>query len=328
MSSFSSLRSKKIILVGYALMVVNAIVFSTCTSSTDAARVFQDPLTAAHRQLQLETSESPEGPGEVQPPENGETQPEEGGNENEPASPEPSPEPAGQGSDQGANQGSGQGADQGSGQGSDQGSGQGADQGSGQGSDQGSGDGTSATNSSSTPEGWNVASATFYGNADGYKLEDGTCSCQKAKDSGKCYNDNCFDSLGDDRLVAAINTPGMENTRKCGQCVELRCVPGKNRGRSDSKHDTEDVCLSKDKTITVAITDSCPEDHENNSNQGNCKMSEGTHFDLSFWAFELLAPTEKGVIDLEYQFVQCPGSGATFSNCCEDGRQCVTDGDY
>ena len=43
-------------------------------------------------------------------------------------------------------------------------------------------------------------------------------------------------------LVAAINTPKMQNTDKCGACYELRCVDGPTRGTPDSTIAVDSGC--------------------------------------------------------------------------------------
>jgi hypothetical protein len=175
------------------------------------------------------------------------------------------------------------------------------------------------------------ATATYYGNGDGYPLEMGTCSCQKARDYNICYNNRCFETMNDPKMVAAINTPGMENTRLCGKCVKVRCVKGKNRGLVSSKHDWRDPCYDSKKTITVTITDSCPTIHPNPSNAVHCNYHMQSHIDLSFWAFTKLADKEFGIIDIEYKFVPCPLNservlGTKWSNCCDGKRRCVYGG--
>lgn len=177
------------------------------------------------------------------------------------------------------------------------------------------------------------ASATFYGNNgypffDSYSLDDGTCSCKKAREYGVCYNDHCFEYIKDPRMTAAINTPGRENTRMCGKCVEIRCVRGKNRGFISSLFDWRNPCYDSNKRIVVSITDSCPTWHANPSNAQHCNYNKGTHFDLSYWAFIKLADAKFGVIDIEYRFIECSKGmennlGIKWSKCCDGKRQCI-----
>lgn len=175
---------------------------------------------------------------------------------------------------------------------------------------------------------WKIASATFYGNAkyngDVYDLSDGTCSCKKAKNYGVCYNNWCFSSVKDRSKVGAINTAGSSNTRLCGKCVAMKCSVGKYRGTKTSEFGSFNVCRDMKKIIVIQITDSCPEKHQNQNNAKFCDK-RNTHFDLSFWAFGILAPHEQGVIDVAYNFVTCPSnitSGVLSESCCK-GRTCL-----
>lgn len=172
----------------------------------------------------------------------------------------------------------------------------------------------------STKEEWRKTSLTFYGNkaynGDIYELTDGTCSCLKAKKYGICYNNWCFDKIINKAMVAAINTAGNSNTKMCGKCVEMRCTKGRYRGLSNSQFGMPNVCFNMNKTIVVQITDSCPESHSNPSNKMFCNISH-THFDLSFWAFGLLAPHKYGVIDAMYRFVPCTQKITVAKRCCD-----------
>jgi hypothetical protein len=179
--------------------------------------------------------------------------------------------------------------------------------------------------------GWRTASSTFYGNneynGDRDKITDGTCSCAKARTYGICYNNWCFESIGNPKMVTAINTPRSDNTRMCGKCVRLRCVSGRYRGLPWSEFGEDDICYSREREITLQITDSCPEIHRNPSNKKFCNMAH-RHFDMSFWAFGLLAPHKYGVIDIEYRFVNCPKNlpktiGTVNNTCCKEGTKCL-----
>lgn len=178
---------------------------------------------------------------------------------------------------------------------------------------------------------WSPASVTFYGNKaynnDPYPLMDGTCSCKKARMYGICYNNWCFESIANSKMVAAINTRNYTNTNMCGRCVEMKCTTGKYRGRQWSEFGSTNVCHDMKKRIIVQITDSCPEGHPNPSNKKFCSIKH-THFDLSFWAFALVAPHQYGVVDVDYRFVKCPVNlkkiiGVVNNTCCASGRQCV-----
>lgn len=178
---------------------------------------------------------------------------------------------------------------------------------------------------------WKTGSVTFYGNKeynkDPYTLAEGTCSCFKAKAYGICYRDWCFKRIVQPRMVAAINTPGMSNTRLCGKCVLMKCKQGKYRGLDWSEFGKLNVCKNLGKTILVQITDSCPEAHSNPSNKKFCN-SRLRHFDLSFWAFEKLVEPKYGVFDIDFMFVDCPKNikeafGVDHGTCCNMTHTCL-----
>ena len=153
-----------------------------------------------------------------------------------------------------------------------------------------------------------LGTATFYGGNDDrqFSLKDGTCACWKSRAYGTpCYNDWCFEDVWWPYAVAAVNTPGVENTRECGQCYRLTCVPGRVRGRQDSKYGPWNGCLFPNASVTVKVTDSCPCQHWNPNNRDHC-CGPHKHFDLSHWAFGKVGLHEQGVIDVAYEKVDCP----------------------
>lgn len=126
------------------------------------------------------------------------------------------------------------------------------------------------------------------------------------------HNDACLCYAGSPQptaghgLVAAINTPGLNNTDQCGTCYLITCVDGPTRGLPDSKL-PDSGCIS-DKPITVMITDSCPCDHANPDNKKWC-CGDTTHLDLSHTAFGMIADHSKGVVDLRIQKLDfCPAA--------------------
>lgn len=148
--------------------------------------------------------------------------------------------------------------------------------------------------------------ATFYGNGDGFTLNDGSCACHKRWGwlSNRCESGHCFDYIGSplpadgDGLVAAINTPGLSNTGQCGVCYDITCAPGPTRGLPDAEF-PDSGCISN-RTISVMITDSCPCKHANKSNKKWC-CGDMTHLDLSYQAFSSIADPEKGVINIMFE---------------------------
>ncbi|KAL3141565.1 hypothetical protein ABBQ32_004810 [Trebouxia sp. C0010 RCD-2024] len=159
--------------------------------------------------------------------------------------------------------------------------------------------------------------ATFYGNGDGFTLNDGSCACHKQDVrstwlNSRCEKGFCFDYIGSPQptaghgLVAAINTPGLNNTDQCGTCYAVTCVNGPTRGLPGSLL-PDSGCIS-DKPVTVMITDSCPCDHANPDNQKWC-CGDTAHLDLSHTAFGMIADHSKGVVDLRIQKLDsCPAA--------------------
>lgn len=181
-------------------------------------------------------------------------------------------------------------------------------------------------------DGWSPASLTFYGNAaynnDKDSIHSGTCSCIKARAYNICYNNWCFESISDPRMITAINTHGSQNTVNCGKCVEIKCDVGRYRGTPSSEFGASNVCYNMTKSIIVQITDSCPEIHRNPNNRKYCNASF-VHFDLSFWAFAYVANHKYGVVDAKYRYVKCPTNvkktfGVVNNSCCTQGRQCIS----
>ncbi|KAK9790755.1 hypothetical protein WJX73_003014 [Symbiochloris irregularis] len=193
-------------------------------------------------------------------------------------------------------------------------------------SDQGGKDGALADARGLTTNGQEALQgrATFYGHDD-YTLNDGSCACHKRGGLyNPCSSQFCFDYIGEKQpnrgvgLVAAVNTPGIQNTDQCGACYEIRCVDGPTRG-PDSTERPDSACVFNT-TITVMITDSCPCNHKNPSNQKWC-CGDMQHFDLSYSAFGSIARQEAGVIDVQY--VRVPSArcqydqrtGVNFDTC-------------
>ena len=117
--------------------------------------------------------------------------------------------------------------------------------------------------------------------------------------------------------VAAINTDGGYDyglTTQCGECWEILCVDGRQRGLSDSILGPWAGCVDPaKKSVTVMITDSCPCDHPGNpeSNKRWCCGGEGgnRHWDLSYAAFDAIAIRHRGVVDVRYRRTSCDSMG-------------------
>jgi len=118
-------------------------------------------------------------------------------------------------------------------------------------------------------------------------------------------------------FVSAINTDGGYDyslTTQCGECWEILCVDGRQRGLSDSILGPWAGCVdSEKKSVVVMITDSCPCNHPGNpeSNKRWCCGGEGgnRHWDLSYAAFDAIAIRHRGVVDVRYRRASCDRLG-------------------
>tara|TARA_B100000683_G_scaffold103594_3_gene102317 strand:+ start:10996 stop:11745 length:750 start_codon:yes stop_codon:yes gene_type:complete len=199
-------------------------------------------------------------------------------------------------------------------------------------------------------EGWQTGTATWYGGSggpgpDGMSIYTGSCaffasvsshpsrtretrrarrgaarrgaapqkqSIVLTKDDAGGYGSNL-----PSHYVAAINTDGGYDyglTTQCGECWEILCVDGRQRGLSDSILGPWAGCVDPaKKSVTVMITDSCPCDHPGNpeSNKRWCCGGEGgnRHWDLSYAAFDAIAIRHRGVVDVRYRRTSCDSMG-------------------
>lgn len=158
-------------------------------------------------------------------------------------------------------------------------------------------------------EGWSVGTATWYGGPG----EDGA-----GPDGMSIYTGSCkFGKNIPSRYVSAVNTDGGYDyglTDWCGQCYEVMCVNGRQRGLSESLLGPWAGCAhgSGGKSISVMITDSCPCNHPNTeSNKRWCCGGEASnrHFDLSYVAFDAIAIRHRGIVDIRYRKVSCDSLG-------------------
>jgi hypothetical protein len=191
-------------------------------------------------------------------------------------------------------------------------------------------------------EGWQTGTATWYGGSggpgpDGMSIYTGSCaffasrffaSVSNARDAPRATPPKQSIVLTKDdaggygsnlpsHYVAAINTDGGYDyglTTQCGECWEILCVDGRQRGLSDSILGPWAGCVDPaKKSVTVMITDSCPCDHPGNpeSNKRWCCGGEGgnRHWDLSYAAFDAIAIRHRGVVDVRYRRTSCDSMG-------------------
>lgn len=113
-------------------------------------------------------------------------------------------------------------------------------------------------------------------------------------------------------MIAAMHTNGGFDwglTDQCGVCYEVLCVDGPTRGESWSELGEWKGCKKGGEvSVVVMVTDSCPCHHPNFSNKRWC-CGDRTHLDLSYMAFDYLAPREAGVVDLKIRNVSCKLQG-------------------
>jgi len=101
--------------------------------------------------------------------------------------------------------------------------------------------------------------------------------------------------------IAAIPTSHPDYHGSCGACYEVKCEPMNFQDGYGNTHERMEACYDPNKSVIVAITDSCP----CSSNQQWC-CGDMEHLDLSTYAYDLLAERKWGVIGLKYREVACP----------------------
>ena len=98
-----------------------------------------------------------------------------------------------------------------------------------------------------------------------------------------CAASACYGFEDDGVMIAAASDTFWNDGGACGQMYQVTCLSGTNEG-------TPEPCLGSG-SVVVKIVDHCP--------PGSCR---GT-IDLSQEAFESIADTDAGVINISYQ--QC-----------------------
>ncbi|KAL4440274.1 hypothetical protein ABPG75_003275 [Micractinium tetrahymenae] len=159
--------------------------------------------------------------------------------------------------------------------------------------------------------GWQKGRATYYG-LDGWSIHKGAC--------GLGYQ---YKSLGTGWDVAAIADASPEFAGSCGRCYEVRCDPrSKVIDGYGNPFDRSSACKAGTASVVVRTVDNCPCNYPANpySNKrwccGDHSDTQGTHFDMSIWAFEKLADLKNGVAGIQFRRVPC---GYRPSNPAPDG---------
>lgn len=146
---------------------------------------------------------------------------------------------------------------------------------------------------------WKIGRASFYGD-----------------DGGSIHNGNCgfgyqYPNVGTGYDVAAVADASPEFAGSCGRCYEVRCQARTVVDGYGNSVDRSGVCKVGQQSVVVRTVDSCPCVYPANaySNKrwccGDNAGTQGTHLDLSIWAFEKLADPEYGVIGIEWRRVPC-----------------------
>eukprot|EP00253_Pinus_taeda_P010056 PITA_10056 len=130
--------------------------------------------------------------------------------------------------------------------------------------------------------GWQPATATWYGNLHGFGSDGGACGF------GGIVKESPFNSK-----IAAGSSVLFKGGQGCGACYQVKCTES-------------GVCSGK--PVTVVITDECP-------GGGVCGGGK-THFDLSGASFDSIAAPGKdadlrkiGIVPISFQRVPCQYSG-------------------
>ncbi|KAL4856466.1 Expansin-A32 [Chlorella vulgaris] len=146
---------------------------------------------------------------------------------------------------------------------------------------------------------WQKGRATYYG-TDGWSIHKGSCGF------GYQYKD-----IGTGWDVAAIADASPEFAGSCGRCYEIRCEARSVIDGYDNSFDRSGACKAGDASVVVRTVDNCPCQYPSNaySNKRWCcndhSDTQGTHFDMSLWAFEKLADLKLGVAGIEFRRVPC-----------------------
>jgi len=88
-----------------------------------------------------------------------------------------------------------------------------------------------------------------------------------------------------------------------GRLIDRTNPPAEFCNGSDGKLCEKTTCYDRDKTLVVQIIDICPCDYIYGRQEICC--GDIPHFDLSFWAFELLAHPMQGKMNLMFRPVNC-----------------------
>eukprot|EP00798_Chlamydomonas_sp_ICE-L_P027615 gene27615-7252_t len=141
---------------------------------------------------------------------------------------------------------------------------------------------------------WKSGRATFFGQ-DGWSIMKGSCGFGDIRaDEPLGWN------------VAAMADAMWDYPDACGRCLEVKCSPGTFTDNYGSKLDRRSACRDQSASLILRITDTCPCSYKPNqwSNKRWC-CGDSDHIDMSWVAFERLAPQKWGVIKIQYREIDC-----------------------
>jgi hypothetical protein len=115
-----------------------------------------------------------------------------------------------------------------------------------------------------------------------------------------------------------LSDQSKEFDGSCNRCYEVRCRNANFTDGFGERLQRSKACYNTSQSVVVRIVDACPCVKQGNefSNKRWCcgdKGSKAAHMDLSIWAFERLAPTNLGVIGIQFREVKCTYKPAAFA---------------
>ncbi|TVU48340.1 hypothetical protein EJB05_07974, partial [Eragrostis curvula] len=129
--------------------------------------------------------------------------------------------------------------------------------------------------------GWNWATATFYGHADGSGTMGGACGYGNTYQAG--YGTN----------TAALSSVMYNDGAACGQCYMIMCNSEMSKACKPGA------------AVTVTATNLCPPNWARPSDNGGWCNPPRVHFDMAQPAYERIGTYNSGIIPVLFQQVKC-----------------------